>query len=77
VVVRQGTEEKVVLDDVVDLPATRVVTNRPAACQWTGNRHVIVATHRGQRVVNVEGGEPYQVPAGREILGVKVFESPP
>ena len=74
VVVRRGTEEKVVLDDVVDLPAAQVVANRPAVCQWIGNHHVLVATQRGQRVVNVEDGETYEVPAERTMLGVMVFE---
>ena len=74
VIVRQGTEEKVVLDEVVDLPAEQIVSNRPATCQWTGNRHVLVATHRGQRVVNVEEGDTYEVSAERTILGVRVFE---
>ncbi len=73
-VVRRGTEEKVVLDDVVDLPAAQVVADRPAVCQWIGNHHVLVATHRGQRVVNVEDGETYEVPAERTMLGVMVFE---
>ena len=75
VVVRQGTNEKVVLDDVVDLPATQVLANKPAVCQWIGNRHVLIATHRGQRIIDVEDGEAYQVPSEREILGVRVFEN--
>ena len=62
------------MDEVVDLPAEQIVANRPATCQWTGNRHVLVATHRGQRVVNVEDGDTFEVSAERAILGVRVFE---
>jgi hypothetical protein len=75
VVVRRGTEEQVVLDEVLDLPAAQVVANRPSTCRWTGNRHLLVSTHRGQRVVDVEDGEIYQVPPERTILGVKVFDA--
>jgi hypothetical protein len=77
VVVREGTEERVVLDIVVDVPASHFAANRPPVCQWMGNHHVLVATHRGYRVVDVDDGETYSVPEGHRVLGARVFDRAP
>jgi len=73
VVVRQGTNEQVVLDEVIDLPPAQVVANRPASCQWMGSRYLLIATRRGHRVVDVDDGEVFEVPADRHVLAVVGF----
>jgi hypothetical protein len=77
VVVREGTTEKVVLDEVIDLPPAQVVADPPARCRWMGGRYLLVDTRQGQRVVDVEDGETYRVPPERQVLVVRVFEHAP
>jgi hypothetical protein len=76
VVVRDGTEETEIFDEVIDRPAAQVVANPPATCRWIGDRHVLVHSARGDRVIDVVDGEVYEAPAGRRILGVQVFNRP-
>jgi len=73
VVIRDGTNEQVVLDEVIDLPPAQVVANRSASCQWMGPRHLLIATRRGHRVVDVDDGEVFVVPADRRVLAVVGF----
>lgn len=77
VVVREGTTEKVVLDEVIDVPPAQVVADPPARCRWMGGRYLLVDTRQGQRVVDVEDGETYRVPPERQVLVVRVFEHAP
>ena len=72
VVVRQGTGERVVLDEVIGESQSAVVAGT-ARCRWVGPRHLLVSTRDGQRVVDVDDGEVYAVPANRVALAVKVF----
>jgi hypothetical protein len=73
VVVRDGTNEQVVLDEVIDLPPAQVVANRPDSCQWMGPEHLLIATRRGHRVVDVGDGEVFEVPGDRRVLAVVGF----
>lgn len=77
VVVREGTAEQVVLDEVIDLPQAQVVAEPPARCRWIDDRYLLVDTRQGERVVDVEDGEAYLVPPGRRVLAVRVFEGVP
>jgi len=74
VVVREGTTEKVVFDEVVDLPQAQVVADPPDRCRWMGTGTLLVSTRKGQRVVGVDDGETYAVPPDRRLLAVEVFE---
>ena len=76
VVVRDGTDETEIFGEVIDRPATQVAADPPATCRWIGNRHVLVHSERGDRVVDVVDGEAYEPAEGRRILGVQVFERP-
>jgi hypothetical protein len=73
VVVRDGTNEQVVLDEVIDLPPAQVVANRPALCQWMGPGDLLIETRRGHRVVDVGDGEVFEVPGDRRVLAVVGF----
>ncbi len=75
VVVRQGTDETVVFDEVVDIPASRYTAAKPASCQWIGDRHLLISSRRGQSVVDVEDGETHRFPSDRKVFGVKVFDA--
>jgi len=77
VVVREGTTERVVLDEVIDVPPAQVVADPPARCRWMDDRYLLVDTRQGQRVVDVDDGETFSVPPGRRVLAVRVFEGAP
>lgn len=77
VMVRAGTAEEVVLDEVIDVAPAQVVADPPARCRWMDDRYLLVDTRQGQRLVDVQDGETYPVPAGRRLLAVRVFESSP
>ena len=77
VVVREGTEERTVLDEVIDAAPSQVVADPPAGCRWMGTRYLLVATRQGQRIIDVEDGEVYRVPADRQVLAARVFEPSP
>ena len=73
VVVREGTTEKVVFDEVIDLPQAQVVADPPVRCRWMGPGTLLVSTRRGQRIIGVDDGETYAVPPERRLLAVEVF----
>jgi hypothetical protein len=74
VVVRNGTDEKTVFDEVIDAAPAQVVADPPARCRWMDARYLLVDTRQGQHVVDVEDGETYRLPADRRVLAVRVFE---
>jgi hypothetical protein len=74
VVVREGTTEKVVFDEVIDLPQAQVVADPPARCRWMGPGTLLVASHQGQRVIGVDDREMYTVPPDRRLLAVEVIQ---
>ena len=76
IAVHARTDETEIFDEVIDRPAAQVVTDPPATCRWIGDRHVLVHSARGDRVIDVVDGEVYEAPAGRRILGVQVFNRP-
>jgi hypothetical protein len=74
VVVRRGTTERVVLDEVIAEPQAVVVAAVTDPCRWVGPRHLLVSTRDGQRVVDVDDGEAHAIPADRPTLAVRVFD---
>jgi dipeptidyl aminopeptidase/acylaminoacyl peptidase len=77
VVVRRGTGERVVLDEVIGEPQSAVVAATTVRCRWVGPRHLLVSTRDGQRVLDVDDGETHAIPADRVALAVKVFDHTP
>lgn len=77
VVVREGDQERVVFDEVIDEPASRVRANRPHRCRWTDAEHVLVDSRTGHCVVDVADDAVHRFPPGERVLGVEVFDRLP
>jgi hypothetical protein len=73
VVVRGGGAERVVVDEIVDLPPD-MVRERRDQCRWAGPAHLLVSTEQGDRVVRAADGATYAVAVLPQVaLGVMVF----
>jgi dipeptidyl aminopeptidase/acylaminoacyl peptidase len=77
VVVREGEQEEVVFDEVLDAPASQVRADRPERCRWTDAQHVLVNTRRGQRIVDLQDADVHQFPQDQRVLGARVFDRRP
>ncbi len=77
VVVRDGADETVVLDEVIGEALDQVLAAGLSPCRWVGPRHLLVATRGGQRVIGVDDGQTYEVSPDRHVLAVRVFAGAP
>ncbi len=76
VVVRDGDNEKVVFDEILDVAPTDLATNRPGRCQWIGDRYLLVSARNGSVIVDTQDNETYTAP-NRHVLGAFVLEGTP
>ena len=74
ILVRDGENEKVVFEEIIDRPLTDLKMNRPPKCQWIGDRYLLVWSDDAYRIIDTEDDETYTADADRRVLGVMVFE---
>lgn len=74
IVVRDGDNERVVFEEIVDRPLMDLKLNRPPKCQWIGARHLLVWSNHGYRIVDTEHDGTYVAAENRRVLGAMVFE---
>jgi hypothetical protein len=72
VVVRAGDDESQVFEEIIGEPKAQVLANPPDRCRWVGTRHLLIDSRNGQRIVAVDDGGTFDVPADRHVLAVKV-----
>lgn len=77
IVVRDGENEKVVFEEIIDRPLMDLKSNRPPKCQWIGNRYLLVWANDAYRIIDTEDDEIFAVDEGRRVLGVMVFSGRP
>jgi hypothetical protein len=74
VVVRNGENEKVVFDEIVDRPLHAFTANRPPRCQWIGDRYLLIWSNKGNRIIDAEDDTTYEAAEDHRLLGATVFE---
>ena len=77
IVVRDGENEKVVFEEIIDRPLMDLKSNRPPKCQWIGNRYLLVWANDAYRIIDTEDDEIFAVDEDRRVLGVMVFSGRP
>ena len=70
-------KRRLIFDEVLDAAPPAVRASGGAACRWLSDRHVLVQTGDGFRIIDADDGESYAIPADRRVLTAVVFEQMP
>ncbi len=77
IVVRDGDRESVAFEQIISEDPSVVLANRPGRCEWIADGALIVDTAEGTSIVDADGGDRFDIPSSRRVLGGQVFEKIP
>ncbi|MGD2135741.1 MAG: hypothetical protein PVF27_06255, partial [Gemmatimonadales bacterium] len=62
-------------EEIISREVAAIVAAPPERCRWIGDRHLLITSEGGPRVVTADDGATLELPAPGTVLGVLVLEA--